>query len=387
MPEIHGHTDPKFAAVRDVFAENLASRNEVGAALCVTIEGETVIDIWGGHRDRQRTQTWDRDTICTVFSNTKAATALCVHILIERGQIDPDAPVTRYWPDYGQAGKDHTTVRMLLNHTAGLPALRDEVKDGAYADWDYMVGKLAAESPWWEPGTRTGYHMITFGWLVGELVRRVTGRSLGRFFADEVAGPLKLDFHIGLPDSEDARVAPVLFYKMQPTDPLPDFMKTMLADTGSMQAKSMLNLGNLNYNDTRARRAEIGGAGGIGNARGLAGMFTPLANGGGDLVSPARIDAMRGLSSQGDPDANLMIPTRFGQGVMLCIDNRPAPVDEALSFLIPEGAFGHVGAGGSCGFADPDRRLAFAYVMNQMGGGFLLNGRGQGLIDAIYGAL
>lgn len=387
MHTTDGQADAKFEAVRDAFAENFDQRDEVGASLSVTLEGETVIDLWGGHSDKARTQPWTRDTICTAFSNTKAATALCAHILIERGQLDASAPVARYWPEFAQNGKEHTTVAMLLNHTAGLPAVREDLPDGAFADWDLMCAHLAAQDPWWEPGTRTGYHMITFGWLVGEVVRRVSGRSLGTVFAEEVAGPLGLDFHIGLPEAEEPRVSPVIFHKLQPGEELSEFMQTMISDTQSLQAKSMINLGNLNYNERRARAAEIGGAGGIGNARALAGMFAPLANGGGDLVSPARIEAMRAPSSAGQPDENLRIGTRFGQGFMLRMDNRPAPVEQATSFLIPEGAFGHVGAGGSCSFADPDRRLSFAYVMNRMGSGFMLNERGQRLIDAVYAAL
>ncbi len=387
MSMIAGVADHRFRKVAELFADNFETLGELGASLCLTLEGETVIDLWGGHRDEAHETTWDEDTICIAFSNTKAATALCVHMLIERGALDLDAPVMRYWPEFGQAGKDAVTVRMLLDHTAGLPAIREDVKDGAFADWTYMTDRLAAETPYWTPGTATGYHMFTFGWLLGELIRRVTGRSLGRFFAEEVAGPLGLDFHIGLPETEEHRVAPVRFHKLGKGEEMSIYMKAILRDNNSLQARSMLNVGNLNYNEPRAHRAELGASGGIGNARALAGMFTPLANGGGGLVSAERIDAMRTPSSRGEPDENLMINTRFGQGFMLCIDNRPAPVDAAVSFLIPDGAFGHVGAGGSFGFADPDKRLAMSYVMNKMGGGFLLNARGQRLIDAVYDAL
>ena len=275
MSIVHGTTDPRFQGVADLFADNFAALDEVGASLCVTVDGAPVIDLWGGHRDKRRTQAWERDTICTVFSNTKAATALCAHILIERGLLDPDAPVTRYWPEFGQAGKEGTTVAMLLNHTAGLPAIREDVKDGGYADWAYMADRLAAETPWWEPGSKTGYHMITFGWLVGELVARVSGRSLGTFYADEVAGPLGLDLFIGLPETEDARVSPSIFHKMQPGELLPEFMQIMISNTMSLQARSMLNLGNLNYNEPRAHRAEIGGAGGIGDSHGASGRSPP----------------------------------------------------------------------------------------------------------------
>ncbi len=387
MTHIQGHCEPRFQPVADLFAANFEELDEVGASLYLSVEGQTVVDLWGGHMDKARRQPWQSDTITVLFSNTKAATALCAHMLVEQGALDLNAKVGHYWPEFAQNGKEDATVAMLLNHTVGLPALRDEVKPLGYADWDYMTARYAAEAPFWDPGTQSGYHMISFGWLVGELVRRVSGKSLGRFFADEVAGPLGLELWIGLPESEDARVAPAIFHKMQPGELLSEFIQTMLRDTQSLQARSMLNLGGLDYNSTTARRAEIGGAGGIGNARGLGGMFTALANGGGGLVSRDRIDAMRALSSENRRDATLLIPTRFGQGYMLNMDNRDAVPGDANSFLIGPGAFGHVGAGGSAGFADPDRRLAFAYVMNRMGGGFMLNARGQRLIDAAYACL
>lgn len=387
MSEINGHVEPQFQAVADLFAANFDELDEVGASLCVTVEGQKVLDLWGGHREAARKTPWERDTCCVVFSNTKAATAFCAHLLVERGALDLDAPVSRYWPEYGQNGKENTTVLMLLNHTAGLPAVRGDVPPEGFADWDQMVARYAEEAPFWAPGTRTGYHMISFGWLVGEVIRRITGRSLGQYFAEEIAGPLGLDYWIGLPEAEEPRVAPVIFYKMRGGEIPSEFLQKMLAETTSMQALSMLNLGGLNYNSRIAHAAEIGAAGGISNARGLAGLFTPLANDGGDLLSRARVDAMRGLSSGAARDENLLIPTRFGQGFMLNMDNRPAPASEARSFIIPEGAFGHTGAGGSASFADPGKRLAFGYAMNRMGGGFLMNERGQRLIDAVYAAL
>lgn len=387
MSDIQGSVDPKFQSVADRFAQNFDELDEVGASLCLSVEGETVVDLWGGYRDARRTVPWDRDTISIVFSCTKAATALCAQILVDRGLLDLDAPVARYWPEFGTAGKENATVAMLLNHTVGLPALRAPVPKGGFADWDDMCARYAAETPFWDPGTQNGYHMISFGWLVGEVVRRVSGQSLGAFFASEVADPLGLPFWIGLPEAEDHRLAPVIFHKMTPEDPRTDFMTAMLSDMTSMQALSMLNLGGLDYNDPALHRAEIGGAGGIANARGICGMFTPLANGGGDLLSRARIDAMRAPSVETRRDANLLMPTRFGQGFMLAMDNRAAMGAAHQSFVIGPGAFGHVGAGGSCGFADPEARMSFAYTMNKMGNGLLMNPRGQGLIDAAYAAL
>jgi CubicO group peptidase (beta-lactamase class C family) len=222
---------------------------------------------------------------------------------------------------------------------------------------------------------------------VGEVIRRITGRSLGRFFAEEVAGPLGLDLWIGLPESAETRVAPIKFASLSSNQDPSEFQRVAMADTHSLQALSMFNLGGLDYNSRLCHAAEIGAAGGIGNARAICGMFTPLANGGGGLVSRTRIDAMRAPSSQSERDATFLIPSRFGQGFMLSMDNRAVLPGEGRSFIIGDGAFGHVGAGGSAGFADPDRRMAFSYVMNRLGNEFLLNTRGQRLIDAAYDRL
>jgi CubicO group peptidase (beta-lactamase class C family) len=195
---IDGFCDARFQGVREEFKRNFAERGEVGASVCVMIEGRTVIDLWGGVADRHTQRPWERDTIGVVWSCTKGATALCAHILISRGLLDLDRTVASYWPEFGQAGKDGITVRMLLDHQAGLPAIRQPLIAGGLYDWSYMTGVLAAEPPFWEPGTRQGYHATTFGHLIGEVVQRVSGRSFDAFFREEVAGPLQLDFHIGL---------------------------------------------------------------------------------------------------------------------------------------------------------------------------------------------
>ena len=386
-PVIHGTCDPKFEAVAAAFEANFAEMDEVGASVSVTIEGETVVDLWGGLADPERRTPWRRDTVCPVFSCTKAATAICAQILIDRGDLDLDAPIAAYWPEFAQAGKEDATVLMALNHSVGLPALRDPVPEGAFNDWDAMTARLAAEAPFWAPGARNGYHMITFGWLVGELVRRVSGMSLGAFFAEEVAEPLGLDFWIGLPKDKDRLFAPILPFRPGPDAPKSAFVAA-LADPTSLQALALLNTGKFNINDAATRKAENGGAGGVANARGLAGLFAPLANGGkaGDvqLLSPARIDAMRAVSVETDEDATLLAPTRFGQGFMLSMDNRKQPPHQDNSVIMGAGAFGHVGAGGSIGFADPERRMSLGYAMTRMGGGIFLNDRGQGLVDAAY---
>ena len=388
--DVSGTCDPRFAAVRDEFERNLAERGEVGASVNVIVDGQVVVDLWGGTTDprveTEESPPWEADTAVVVYSCTKGATALSAHVLIDRGLLDLDAPVGDYWPEFASNGKESVTVRMMLNHSAGVPALRERLPERACTDWDLMCERLAAEAPWWEPGTRNGYHMITFGWTVGELVRRVSGRSLGTFFAEEVAGPRDADFWIGLPDDRAHQVAPVL-------QPVPDrenlsrFTQTLLDDKTSLQRLAWLNTGGFEPNDPEVRRAEIGGGGGIATARGLARTYAPLAAGGDGLVSAGAVARMGEVSVATGCDATLLLPTRFGLGFMKSMDNRRAPAGERDSAILSSTAFGHVGAGGSIGFADPACGLSFGYAMNQMGNGILLNERGQSLVDATYRAL
>jgi len=388
---VQGHCDARFAAVREAFAENFASRGEVGASVCLYVEGEKWVDLWGGFRDAAGEAPWQQDTLSVVFSCTKAATALCAHMLVDRGELELGAHVTDYWPEFGQNGKQDVTVLMLLNHSAGLPALREPVKPGGYYDWDYMVARLAAEEPFWEPGTRNGYHMITFGWTVGELVRRVSGSSLGSFFREEVAEPLGLDFWIGLPEEHEARVAPMIPWAPDPKQALMPFTKALLGDPKSIQFLSLLNSGGYNPDSREAHAAEIGGGGGITHARGLAGMYNPLACGGEQagvrLLSSDHIIRMSQVSMATQCDATLLAPTRFALGFMRSMDNRHRPFGAMETGILGRQAFGHAGAGGSIGFADPECGLAFGYSMNRMGAGLLLNERGQSLVDATYRCL
>jgi CubicO group peptidase (beta-lactamase class C family) len=256
-----------------------------------------------------------------------------------------------------------------------------------------MVERLAAEEPFWQPGTRNGYHMITFGWTVGELVRRVSGRSLGSFFRDEVATPLGIDFWIGLPSEHVGRVAKMVPWIPEPgMAPMP-FTQALMSDPKSIQFLSLLNSGGHAPDAPAAYAAEIGGAGGISNARGLAGMFQPLANSGVSrdgavrLLSADHVDRLRQVSMATQCDAMLLAPTRFAQGFMRSMDNRHRPSGAMETAILGERAFGHAGAGGSIGFADPDCGLAFGYSMNRMGAGILLNPRGQSLVDATYRVL
>jgi CubicO group peptidase (beta-lactamase class C family) len=385
---VKGQCNPKFADLQSEFERNFCDRGESGASVCLSVNGETMVDLWGGVANRETGTPWERDTVSIVFSCTKAATALCAHILIDRGLLDVNAMVTDYWPEYGKHGKENTTVAMMLNHESGLPAFREPIKPGGFYDWDYMISRLEEEEPFWEPGTRNGYHMVSFGWTVGELVRRVSGKSLGTFFADEVAGPTGADFWIGIPDSFDRSIAPIIPYTPKSDDLTFDFAVKLMTEPESVQALSYLNTGGWIPDDPEAYRAEIGGAGGISNARGQVAMYEPLAKNDGSLVSPGRLKSMSMVSTATQKDFTLLQPTRFGPGFMKSVDNRHLRnAANRHSVILGDQAFGHVGAGGSIGFADPECGLAFSYTMTQMGNGILLNERGQSLVDAAYLAL
>ncbi|TET77358.1 MAG: class A beta-lactamase-related serine hydrolase [Dehalococcoidia bacterium] len=387
---ISGKCDPKFERVRDEFERNFKEREEVGASVCVTLEGETVVDLWGGTADLDTGDPWKEDTVSVVFSSTKGATALCAHILASRGLLDIDAPVVKYWPEFGKAGKENITVKLLLNHQAGLPHVRKPLPQGAYYDWDVMVHALEEQEPFWEPGTRHGYEVVVFGWLVGEVVRRVSGKSLGRFFQDEVARPLGLDFWIGLPEEIELRVAKIIMFDIQQMMDTP-FFGTAMSDPNSIPGLCITNDGGTMVSgvDVRAfHAAEIGGVGGITNARGLAGMYAPLACGGSlkgvNLVDHDTLARMSAVSSATGQDMTLLLPARYSLGYWKSLDNRRQPSGLQDSMILSEDAFGHAGAGGSIGFADPRERMSFGYTMNRMGIELGLNPRGQSLVDAVY---
>jgi CubicO group peptidase (beta-lactamase class C family) len=387
---VEGEFDPKFEGVVDAFVENFERRDEVGASCCLTLEGRTVADLWGG-RVAVDGAAWSRDTISVVFSATKGATALCAHMAADRGQLDLDAPVTRYWPTFGQAGKEEALVTMMLDHSVGLPHLRTKVRKGGFYDYDYMIGLLEREEPFWKPGIRNGYHGITLAWTIGEMVHRSTGKRLGAFFHEEVAKPLGLDFAIGLPVDREPRVAPMIYA------PITDEVRNSRVSQAAVKEKDsathyfMFNMGGFDANSHEAHAAEIGSANGISNARGLAGLYAPLANGGElkgvRLLGRDALQRMALCSVATHEDATLRIPTRFSLGFMKAMDNRRLDNAAHCSLLIGEPAFGHVGAGGSLGFADAECRMSFGYTMNRMGFGILMNDRGQSLVDAAYSAL
>ncbi|MEA3020780.1 MAG: hypothetical protein QOI47_2304 [Actinomycetota bacterium] len=379
---VEGTYDGRFAPVVDAFVANYVDRGEVGASLCISHQGSTVVDVWGGIADPTTGAPWERDTISIVHSCTKGATALCAHVLASRGLLDIEAPVAEYWPEFATRGKERATVRMMLDHSVGVPVLRDPVERGELYDWDRVVARLEAEPPFWEPGSRNGYHFINFGWTVGELVRRVSGRSLGTFFREEIAEPLGIDFWIGLPEEHEARVAPMAAYVPQPGEQPSGFVRTLLGDPTSIPALVVANVMTNDMSGREMRAAEIGGGGGVTNGRGLAGMYAPLAVGGGSLVDAETCERMRRISAATNIDATLRIATRFALGFMVSMDNRARPDKDSV--IIGERAFGHVGLGGSIGFADVEHGFSLGYSMNRMGPGFLLNERGQSLVDATY---
>jgi CubicO group peptidase (beta-lactamase class C family) len=383
-----------FKAVRDEFVRNFTERGEVGASVSVMLGGVTVVDLWGGIADPATQAPWTKDTLVHVWSCTKGVTALCAHILASRGQLDLDAPVVSYWPEFGQNGKQNVTVEQLMSHKAGVPAIRAPLPAGALYDWDFMVDALAAEAPFWEPGTRHGYHALTFGFLVGELVRRISGKPLGQFVRDEITGPLHLDLWMGLPASEDARVAPSLPAAPPSAPPFPNWFLQAISDPTSIPALIFFNSGgylNPGEADTRAaREAVIGATGAITNARGLARLYSELARPRlpwrPSLVSDASLVRMARPISCGH-DMFGLIPSRFACGYIKTMDNRRGAPANQDSGILSEDAFGHSGFGGSIGFADPRASLALGYAMNQQGPGTLLNPRGQSLVDAAYRSL
>ena len=385
---IQGVCDPRFQGVKEAFAQNFADYGEVGAAVAVVVGGRAVVDLWAGHADAARSRPWQRDTIVNVFSTTKGITAICAHRLADQGLLDIDAPVAKYWPEFAQAGKEEIPVRYLLSHRAGLPAIRALLPPGSAYNWERMTSALAAEEPWWEPGSKHGYHALTFGYLVGEVVRRISGQSLGTYFRKEIAEPLGLDFHIGLSEQNDARVAEML--PMPLPEPGEDnLIAKAFSDPQSMTFKAFANPPDLmvpgTVNSRQWRAAEIPAANGHSDARSLARIYGALAEGGEldgvAVLSLDEIERARVEQSYGDDAVLLGLPSRFGLGFMLDLPEHK---------IVPQGEmFGHSGAGGSLGFADPAAGVGFGYVMNKMivPPDYFIDPRWRGLVDATYAAL
>src|SRR5579872_3215819 len=377
-PLIAGICDARFDAVREEFIENFRTRSERGGAVAVWRDGRLVVDLWGGWSDLNRRVPWSKDTIVNVFSVSKALCAIAIMRLVDQDLLDLDGRVCDYWPEFAAGGKSDITVRQLMSHQAGLPAIRKPLPDGAAMDWNVITGALAAQEPWWKPGTAHGYHVNTFGFLAGELVRRVSRRTIGTLLRDDVAKPLAADVHIGLPAAEHGRVSDFRW----PGNPAQPEIDT---DDALMRWNTYWNppgfSGSHWVNTTRWREAEVPSTNGHGNARGIARIYAALANGG-------VIDGVRILSSEAltqatteqvnGPDVINRRPSRFGIGFQLTQPERP---------LGPHrGAFGHFGAGGSLGFCDPEASIAFGYVTNDMGPRWQ-NPRNRALLDAVYASL
>jgi CubicO group peptidase (beta-lactamase class C family) len=369
MPEIGGTTAPGFDGVREVFAANLAGDQEVGAAVSVYLHGRKIVDLWGGIADPQTGRRWERDTLQVVYSTTKGIVAACAHLLAQRGELDLDAPVATYWPEFAANGKERVPVRWLLTHQAGLPAIDRPITPAQAIAWEPMVTALAAQRPAWEPGTEHGYHGMTYGWLVGEVVRRVTGRSIGAFLTEEIAAPLGLDLWIGLPESERHRVSRIIaalpdWEALSRIDltTLPEPMREVMAayaDPTSLTVRSMRVISPpLDHNDPEEQAAEMPSTNGICTARALARFYAALIGevDGHRVLSPATLAAATAEQVSG-LDRILRVPVRIGTGFGL-------PTPDA--YWYSPTAFGFGGLGGSLGFADPATGLAFGYVMNHV---------------------
>jgi CubicO group peptidase (beta-lactamase class C family) len=373
MAGIVGEFHERFTPVAEALSRNLDEGLDVGASVAVVLDGQPVVDIWGGHRDEARSLPWERDTIVNVFSTSKTMTALCALILGDRGELDFGAPVARYWPEFARSGKDTVSVAQLLGHTSGLSGWEEPMTLGQLADWELCTSLLAAQAPWWEPGSQSGYHAVTQGYLVGEVIRRITGQTVGEFFQHEVAGPLGADFHIGLPAEADARVAPLI------PPPSQDGSGARLSEIARRTLGNPLITGEVTANEWW-RRAEIPAANGHGNARSVAAIQSVIACGG--ELPGARLLSEQGVAAIFEEQSNgrdlvLRVPIRFGLGFGLSSETMPMGPRSC--------AWG--GYGGSLVFNDLDARLTVAYVMNRMEPGLIGDIRGASIVKAAAVAL
>ena len=373
---VHGTVAPGFEGVREALANNLRSGADVGCSAAVTLDGELVADVWAGHLDEARTQPWQEDTIINVWSTTKTMTALSALVLADRGELELHAPVARYWPEFKAGGKEDVEVAHLLSHTSGLSGWQEPLEVEDLYDWERCTSLLAAQEPWWEPGSKSGYHAVTQGYLVGEVIRRVTGRTVGQFFADELAGPLGADFHIGTGPEHDARVAPVI---APPERDLGAAVAALGADSIAVRTLANPRIDAARSFDVDWRRAEIPAAGGHGNARSVARVQSVLACGGEvagrRILSEAGCAAVLEEMSFG-PDLVLQLPIRFGMGYGLTSELMPLGPNPRTCFW--------GGWGGSLVIVDQDARLCIAYVMNKMGEGTTGDLRGAGVAMGAY---
>jgi len=379
---IDGLVEPGFGGVADALRTNLERRGDVGAACCLYVDGRPVVDIRAGVADVTTGRPWTEKTLALVFSTTKGATAICANLLVERGLLDPDARVAEYWPEFAAKGKGDMPVRAVLSHRAGLPVVEGDFTLETALAWDPVVEQLATQAPrwdWHEPAP--GYHVRSFGWLTGELVRRVTGRTIGRYFAEEVAAPLDLEFWIGLPEEQEPRLA-----RLIPPDPPEDPQIRELMDAftapGTMTGDALSGPSNLFHYDelwnTRALHApELPSSNGIGSAHAIARMYAATIGevDGRRVLAPETVERATEIEADGN-DRVLGLPRQTGLGFSL---------GAMVSPSCGPRAFGHAGAGGSLGFADPDARIGFGYAMNRMRLG--IDTRSEALTKAVYAAL
>jgi CubicO group peptidase (beta-lactamase class C family) len=378
MADINGSCDERFESVRRVLAECLDSGEELGASVVLDLDGDVVIDMWGGYRDEARTQPWVSDTITNVWSTTKTITSLAALMLVDRGQLDVDAPVATYWPEFAAAGKEGVLVRHVMSHTSGVSGLEQPAVVEDLYDWDKSTSRFAAQAPWWPPGTASGYHALNYGHLVGEIVRRITGRSLKQFVAEEIAGPLGADFQIGAVESDWDRIAPVV-----PPPPLPFDLAALPPDSPTVKTLSGPPADANDANTPGWRRADIGAANGHGNARSVARIMSTISRGGEvggiRLLRPETIELIFREQANGI-DVVLGAPLRFGIGYGLPqLDSLPYVPDEKICFW--------GGWGGSLIIMDVGRKMTISYMMNKMGAGIVGSERSEKYVSAVYGAL
>jgi CubicO group peptidase (beta-lactamase class C family) len=378
MADVSGTCDARFEPVRDALASQLESGSELGASIVVDIDGATVVDIWGGWRDAGRRSPWAEDTITNVWSTTKTVTNLAALMLADRGQLDPYAPVARYWPEFAENGKDRIEVRHILSHTSGVSGWDAPFTVPDMYDWDLATSRLAGQKPWWAPGTGSGYHASNQGHLVGELVRRVTGQPLRAFVAQEIAGPLGADFQIGAAESDWGRIAPVI-----PPPPLPFDLAAIDQDSPAFKTFTGPVADAAAANTPGWRRADMGALNGHGNARSVARILRALAlggtSGGVRLLSPDTIGIIFDEQSHGR-DLVLGVPLRFGIGYAL-------PETETVPY-VPQGRACYWGGwGGSVILMDLDARTTISYMMNKMGPGIIGSDRTETYVRAVRDCL
>jgi len=371
--EIHGFCDERFKAVKQAFAKNFEIDGDIGASFAATINGKFLIDIWGGYADKEKTRPWEENTIVNVYSTTKVMTIICALMLVDRGLLDLDAPVAKYWPEFAQSGKENITVRHIFSHTSGLAGWEEKIKVEDLFNWEKVVKLLAAQKPWWEPGTKSGYHAVTHGYLLGELVRRITGKSLGTFFKDEVSGPLNADFHIGFGKEHDHRVADLI----PPNEPQVEI------DPNSIFSRVFSNpvLTTEHTKMREWRAAEIPAAGGHGNARSVARIGSAIACGGEvDGIRLLKLETItKAMEEQSYmQDLVMLMPIRFGVGFGLPSKEIPFPSPNTVFWG---------GAGGSVIVMDLDNKLCMSYVMNQMKMTTTGDTRSARLIMSLYAGL